>query len=352
MRTTSLQFSVLVATLFSAGMVTAQAADGLFYDPSNAASPTGKTTGYQLYRTIGCPARELLGNPCPVPTPSEIMSAADKDVALAEPVFTARVAPPAPTPAVVVAAPVPARTESYCTVLDIQFEIDRYDIQLEVKEKLAVLATFMRKYPDSSAVIEGHTDDVGTDADNLRLSQRRADSVVDYLVREHGIAPTRLSAVGYGETSPVADNASEEGKRINRRIDAVIGCVTDTAGLRVAPARISMALLIEFDRNQTQVKPEYNGDLRKVAEFMQENPSVTATVEGHTGNLQGTSEQALEISQQRARNVVNTLVDNFGVARSRLTAEGFGETRLVAYGNAREGQQNNRRVNIIFTYPK
>jgi OmpA-OmpF porin, OOP family len=221
-----------------------------------------------------------------------------------------------------------------------------------VQEKLAVLATFMRKYPESSAVIEGHTDDVGTDADNLYLSQRRANSVVDYLVREHGIAPARLSAVGYGETSPLADNASQEGKRINRRIDAVIGCVTDTAGLRVAPARISMALLIEFDRNQTQVKPEYNGDLRKVAEFMQEHPSVTATVEGHTGNLQGTSELAMDISRQRARNVVNSLVDNFGVARARLTAEGFGQSRQVAYGTSLEGQQDNRRVNIIFTYPK
>ena len=268
MRTTSLHFSVLVATLFSAGMVTEQAADGLFYDPSNAASPTGKTIGYQLYRTIGCPARVLLGTPCPVPTPLDIMSAADNQAASPEPFATNRVSPSSPTPAVIV-VPVPSRTESYCAVLDIQFEIDRHDIQREVKEKLAVLATFMRKYPDSSAVIEGHTDDVGTDADNLYLSRRRADSVVDYLVREHGIAPARLSAVGYGETSPVADNASEAGKRINRRIDAVIGCVTDTAGLRVAPARISMALLIEFDRNQTQVKPEYNGDLRKVAEFMQ-----------------------------------------------------------------------------------
>ena len=79
---------------------------------------------------------------------------------------------------------------------------------------------------------------------------------------------------------------------------------------------------------------------------------MTATVEGHTGNLQGTPELAMEISQQRARNVVNTLVDNFGVARSRLTAEGFGQTRLVAYGTGLEGQQDNRRVNIIFTYPK
>jgi OOP family OmpA-OmpF porin len=270
---------------------------------------------------------------------------------MAAPVAAVLVSPPAPPPAAMV-VPVPARTEEYCAVLDIQFEIDQDDMQREVKEKLAVLATFMKKYPDNSAVIEGHTDDVGTDEYNMKLSQRRADSVVDYLVRKHGITPSRLTAVGYGETRPLADNASEEGKRQNRRIDAVIGCVTDIAGLRVVPARITMALLIEFDRNQADVKPEYSGDLRKVSEFMREHPAVTATVEGHTGNLQGTPELAMEISQRRARNVVNTLVDNFGIARSRLSAEGFGQTRRVAYSTSREGQQENRRVNVIFNFVK
>lgn len=351
MRTTYLHFGILFATLFSAGAVTAQAAGGLFYDPSNAASPTGKTIGYELYRTIGCPARDLLGIPCPVPIALDRMPAAGNKAAMPEPLAALLVSPPAQSLAVIV-APVPVRTEEYCAVLDIQFEIDQDEMQREVKEKLAVLATFMKKYPDNSAVIEGHTDNVGTDEYNMKLSQRRADSAVDYLVREHGIAPSRLTAVGYGETSPLADNASEEGKRQNRRIDAVIGCVTDIAGLRVVPARITMALLIEFDRNQADVKPEYSGDLGKVADFMKEHPFVTATVEGHTGNLQGTPELAMDISQRRAQNVVNTLVDNFGVPRSRLAAEGFGQTRRVAYNTSLEGQQDNRRVNVIFNFAK
>ena len=60
MRTTSLLFSTLAAVLMSAGAVTAYAAEGDFYDPSNAASPTGKTIGHELYRTIGCPGRILV----------------------------------------------------------------------------------------------------------------------------------------------------------------------------------------------------------------------------------------------------------------------------------------------------
>mgnify|MGYP000889067580 CR=1 FL=1 len=347
MRTTSLHFGILVALLSSACVVTAHAASGLFYDPSNAASPTGKTIGYQLYRTIGCPARELLGVPCPVMMEMPAAAAVPRVARPDSPTIAIVAAEPVP-----IVAPAPVQTESYCAVLDIQFEIDRGMMQREVKEKLAVLATFMQKYPEQSAVIEGHTDNVGTDEHNMKLSQRRADSAVEYLVREHGIDPSRLTAVGYGETSPLADNASEEGKRQNRRVDAVIGCVTDVTGLRVAPARITMALLIEFGRNLTDVKPEYTGDLRKVADFMQEHPTVTATIEGHTGNLQGTPELAMDISRRRAQNVVNTLADSFGVARSRLAAEGFGQTRRFAYNTSLEGQQENRRVNVIFNFAK
>jgi outer membrane protein OmpA-like peptidoglycan-associated protein len=268
----------------------------------------------------------------------------------------ALVATPAPTPVVaaapvLVVVPAPVQTQQYCSILDIQFEIKLNEIQREEKEKLAVVATFLKKYSDTTAVIEGHTDNVGTPEDNRELSQRRAASVVNYLVDSFQISPSRLTAVGYGDTRPVADNRTEEGKRLNRRIDAVIACVTDIAGLTVIPARITVAMQIEFDQNKADIRPQYRDDLRKVADFLNANPSVTATVEGHTANLQATPELALEISQRRAQNVVNYLVDNFGIARSRLTAAGFGNTRRFAYNTSAEGQQENRRVNIILNYP-
>lgn len=89
-----------------------------------------------------------------------------------------------------------------------------------------------------------------------------------------------------------------------------------------------------------------------MANFLKAHPSVTATIEGHTANLQTTPKLAQEISQRRAQNVVNYLVDNFGIARSRLTAEGFGDTRRFAYNTSLEGQQENRRVNVIINYPR
>lgn len=243
-----------------------------------------------------------------------------------------------------------AETQKYCSILDIQFEIDQDNIQREEKEKLAVVGTFMNKYPKTTAVIEGHSDNVGSAEHNNELSQKRADSVVSYLEDSHHIAANRLSAVGYGDSRPIADNNTEEGKRQNRRINAVIACATDVEGLTVAPARMTMALEMEFDKNKDAIRPEYSDELHTVAVFLKSNPKTTATVEGHSGNAD--VELAQKLSQDRAQKVVNYLVEKEGIDRSRLTAQGFGETRHFAYNTSKEGQQENRRVNIIINYKK
>jgi len=260
----------------------------------------------------------------------------------------AYVAPVAAAPVLVI---VPVVTQQYCSILDIQFEINKNTVQREAEEKIDKVAIFMRKYPNTTAVIEGHTDEVGNAADNMKLSERRAENVVTYLVDRGGIARSRLRSVGYGETRPIADNATEVGKRLNRRINAIIACATDIEGIVPIPDRITMAMELEFDTNSAVVKPQYREELRKVANFLKANPRVTATVEGHTGNLKGTPQQVMEISQRRAQNVVNYLATEFGIARSRLAAEGFGQTRRFAYNTSLEGQQENRRVNIILDFP-
>jgi len=268
----------------------------------------------------------------------------------------APVVAPAPEPVAVVVAPEPApapvKTQIYCSVLDLQFSVDNAEISADDKENLKVVGVFMTKYPETTAVIEGHTDNVGTPEHNLKLSQQRADSVVNYLQKEFAIAPSRLKAVGYGIDKPLADNATEEGKRQNRRINAVISCASDLEGLTVMPARVTMALAIDFDTKSAAVQPQYDNDLAKIAKFMKANPSVTAVVEGHTGNLQTTPELAMAISLERAKNVVTYLADHFAIDRSRLTAQGFGKTQRFAYNDTAEGRQENRRVNIIFTYAK
>ncbi|MHB1117349.1 OmpA family protein [Sideroxydans sp.] len=274
------------------------------------------------------------------------------------PVKQAAAAPAvAPAPVVVI---VPVKMQEYCTILDLQFEIKQDSIQRDDKEKLAVVGTFMKKYPKSTAVIEGHSDSVGASAYNQKLSQQRADSVVEYLVNDLKIDASRLSAIGYGDTRPIADNSTPEGQQANRRIGAVIACATDYAGLKVAPARFTVAMEVGFDSLKSEVKPEYFAELGRVAEFMQANPTVLATVEGHAAMFDGagkdqtrvSAKDAMALSQRRAQSVVNYLVDKRGVSRSRLSTSAFGQTRRVSYGTSAEGRQENRRVNIIFNYAK
>jgi OOP family OmpA-OmpF porin len=74
-----------------------------------------------------------------------------------------------------------------------------------------------RTVPSASGVVEGHTDSVGNDDYNLKLSQRRADSVRKYLV-DKGVPAARLEAKGYGEAQPVADNKTADGRAQNRRV--------------------------------------------------------------------------------------------------------------------------------------
>ena len=105
--------------------------------------------------------------------------------------------------------------------LDIQFDTNEADIKARYYDRLKEVADFMATYPGTTAVIEGHTDSVGSAAYNLTLSQRRAESVRDYLIQNFNINPDRLTAKGFGEDRPVASNDTKEGRSKNRRIQAV-----------------------------------------------------------------------------------------------------------------------------------
>lgn len=267
----------------------------------------------------------------------------------------AEVAPAPPMESMLVIVPVKVMAQ-YCSVLDLQFEIKGEDIQRDDKEKLAVVGKFMTKYPGTTAVIEGHADNVGTKEFNQKLSQHRAESVVSYLIDDLHIAASRLSAVGYGDTRPIADNSTREGRQANRRIAAVIACASDVAGLDVVPARLTMAMEIEFDPYKAEIAPHYFAGLDEVAKFLRANPSVTATVEGHAdmrvGKVHVSAADAKRISHLRAQAVVDYLADKQDISRSRLSTLAFGQTRRISYGTTQEGQQENRRVNILFNYKK
>lgn len=281
------------------------------------------------------------GGAAPVVKPVEAPAPAPAPAPEAAPAPAPEEAPLEEVPA---AEPAPGHYK-YCVTLHIEFDIDKVVIRPEYHDEVAKVGEFMKKYPTTTAVIEGHTDNVGTPEHNLDLSRKRAEGVVNYLVENFGIEKSRLTAKGYGQTRPIADNATDEGKQKNRRIEAIIDCAFDVKEIQ-PPERLCMALQMEFDTGKATIKPVYRDEIAKVGEYMQKYPTTTAVIEGHTDNVGG-YEYNMKLSLERAENVVNYLVTNFGIEKSRLMAKGYGYTRRIAYNTTAEGRQKNRRIDAV-----
>ena len=259
MRTTPLFLSILTATLISAGAISAQAAEGKFYDPSNAASSTGKTIGHELNRTIGCPGQPLTGTPCNVPKEADtdgdgVVDSKDKcpktpagrkvnadgceldrdgdgivDGDDKCPDVYAKTADGCPLP---VAAPVeakpaadysaspiaPAAIPRRLVLEGVNFDYDKATLRPEDIAIIDQNAADLKEWGDIDLEVSGHTDNRGSDKYNMGLSQRRAEAVRTHLISK-GISADRLTAKGYGESQPIESNDTDEGRFKNRRVE-------------------------------------------------------------------------------------------------------------------------------------
>jgi OOP family OmpA-OmpF porin len=106
--------------------------------------------------------------------------------------------------------------------LKVNFATNASEVPGSYVSEVEALADFMKKYADVDAKIEGHTDSRGAASYNKPLSQRRADAVKDMLVNRFAVDAARVSAMGYGEEQPVADNDTAAGRSANRRVVAVM----------------------------------------------------------------------------------------------------------------------------------
>jgi outer membrane protein OmpA-like peptidoglycan-associated protein len=100
----------------------------------------------------------------------------------------------------------------------VNFAFNSADLTPEAKKNLDAIAEVFIEFPDTDLMVEGHTDSVGDENYNMKLSQRRADAVVNYL-KSKGVAANRFSVKGFGETRPRFDNATKEGQAKNRRVE-------------------------------------------------------------------------------------------------------------------------------------
>jgi outer membrane protein OmpA-like peptidoglycan-associated protein len=131
--------------------------------------------------------------------------------------------PPPPAPPVAQAPPPPPPppappAKRKMILRGVNFDFDKSNIRADARPVLDEAINILKTESGISVVAEGHTDAVGTDAYNQRLSERRARAVKDYLVNG-GISPSRIETVGYGEAQPVASNETADGRAQNRRTE-------------------------------------------------------------------------------------------------------------------------------------
>jgi outer membrane protein OmpA-like peptidoglycan-associated protein len=123
--------------------------------------------------------------------------------------------PPSPPPAP------PSKAIDKMT-LQVLFDFDKDTFTETDLKELQRAVAFVRKYPGSNIRLDGYTDSIGTDAYNIKLSERRATAVMNYLIKEAGVDRSKITAVGHGKADPVADNRTAEGRAKNRRVEVSI----------------------------------------------------------------------------------------------------------------------------------
>ena len=108
---------------------------------------------------------------------------------------------------------------------NVTFQVDRAEIRPDFFNVLSSVAVVLAEYDKTLVDVAGHTDNTGSESYNQALSQRRAQAVASYL-QAQGVQPVRLQVTGYGETRPIADNSSEQGRSQNRRVEITLVPVT------------------------------------------------------------------------------------------------------------------------------
>ena len=128
--------------------------------------------------------------------------------------------PPKPKPAPPPPPPPPPAPKVERTIIldDVLFDFDKSTIKPEAAQILDRLVAFMNENKNSKVNLSGYTDNIGTEAYNLKLSDRRWTSVKDYTLKK-GVDGSRVSGQGFGETKPIADNKTAEGRAKNRRVE-------------------------------------------------------------------------------------------------------------------------------------
>ncbi len=231
-------------------------------------------------------------------------------------------------------------------IASVSFGFNSYQLGEHGKDILDGNLPLFKAYPDIIYEIAGHTDFIGSEAYNQRLSEKRAKSVASHL-RARGIPRANLVTIGYGESDPVASNETEAGQALNRRAeDRVLGSLLPDFGienLELLPAGTTIEV-IHFTHYGSSLLPIYQSLLDKSIPALKAHPRVKLAITGHS-DVTGTNDTIAAISFQRALSVSDYLVSK-GIDGSRIIIKAAGSASPVATNTTTEGRALNRRVEI------
>ena len=256
----------------------------------------------------------------------------------------------------------------------INFKLASVDLTASAKSKLDAAVAALLKFPSIRVEVQAHTDSQGELDNNQRLSDRRADSVVQYLESE-GVARDRMVSRGYGETSPIAENLTPEGRALNRRVEfrvlladesitevvalpagadgdgdgvddsedqcpaTIFGADVNEQGCALFEGRVEG---INFKLASSDPTNASKKRLDEVVKSLLKFPSVRIEIQAHTDS-QGEIENNQALSEVRANSVLMYMQYN-GVSSDRMEARGYGESRPLVSNRTVEGRAKNRRV--------
>jgi outer membrane protein OmpA-like peptidoglycan-associated protein len=318
---------------------------GTYYDPSNAASNSGKTSGFELYKTIGCPGRGLLDPPCP------------GDVAAAKPA-------PAPAPA---AAPKPADSDG-------DGVMDDKDRCPNTPKGAKVNADGCELDGDGDGVVD-RLDQCPTTPPGRKVNAQGCeldsdgDGVVDALDKCPGTpAGAKVNADGCeldGDGDGVVDRLDQcpttpAGRKVNAVgceldsdgdgvLDAMDQCPNTPAGDKVDAQGCSLPKVItlhgvNFDNDMSNLRPDAIAVLDEAVATLKANPKVKVEIGGHTDS-RNSDWYNLGLGERRAKAVMQYFISK-GVEADRLSAKSYGESVPMADNETEEGRMKNRRVEL------
>jgi OOP family OmpA-OmpF porin len=311
MRSTSIILGVLGAILTSVVALNALAAEGRYYDPTNSASQDGKTVGYELFKTIGCPGKGLLDVPCKEPKPVDsdgdgVVDSLDK-----------------------------------CPNTPAGVKVDAQGCPLDSDGD--GVPDYLDKCPNTPAGVKVDAQGCPLDSDG--------DGVPDYLDKcPDTPAGVKVDAQG----CPLDSDGDGVPDYLDKCPDTPAGVKVDAQGCPVvaqpepAPAAAPKKLVLEgvnFDNDSANLSSQSYAILDRAAATLKEWGEVKVEVAGYTDWVSSDAYN-IELSKRRANAVRDYLISK-GIDASRLTAMGYGKANPIADNNTPEGRFKNRRVELI-----